>query len=287
MSELTANAGYGIRNLEYKTFRTSPRSPYLSLTLSALQRALVYRASYLLNLLIGLIWVAALYALWQSIYAGQRQVGNFDWPTMRTYLVVSYAISTLHSYSSTARLVYLIRNGGVAAELLRPVDFKCAQLAQVLGAALLEGVIGAGLTLLVGIPLLEVAPPVSLVAALLFLLSVGLGFLIKFLLNFLTAVGAFWTIEGQGLIWGQLAILNLCSGALLPLTLFPHWLQKLLLLLPFHGILFTPLTIYLGQVQGIALASALLQQIGWVVILWWLTRLLWRPAMRALEVQGG
>lgn len=269
--------------------RLSPRSPYLALALSALQRALAYRASYLLNLVGGLVWVAAIYALWRAIYAGSpgTQVGEFDWPAMRTYLVVSYAVNTLHSYSATARLVWLIRNGRVASELLRPLDYLTAQLAQAVGAALFEGLMGTALALGVGLLLLGVAPPVSAPAALCFLLSVALGFLIKFLIYFITALGAFWTVEGQGLIWGQIAIINLCSGALLPLTLFPGWLQTILLALPFQGILYTPLAIYLGHLSGLALAQALGLQLFWLFTLWWLARRAWRPAARALEVQGG
>jgi ABC-2 type transport system permease protein len=296
MSELQLNAECGKRSAERQTFptplsalRTTPRSPYLALALSAWQRALAYRTGYLLNLLTGLVWVAALFALWRAIYAEApgQQVGAFDWPTMRTYLVVSYAVNALHSYSSSARLVYLIRNGGIATELLRPVDYLRAQLAQSLGAALLEGALGAGLALLMGALVLGVEQPVSLWAAALFLLSVGLGFLIKFLLNYITALGAFWTVEGTGLIWAQMAILNLCSGALLPLTLFPGWLQHILLALPFQGIVYTPLAIYLGRLTGQALAQALGLQLVWLCVLWWLARLLWRPAARALEVQGG
>lgn len=287
MNELTANAEALSLRTPHPAFRTIPRSPYLSLALMALQRAVAYRTSYLLNLLTGLVWVMALYALWHAIYIGRVQVGNLDWDAMRTYLVVSYAVNVLHSYSSTARMVWLIRNGGIAAELLRPVDVLRAQLVQSLGAAVLEGALGAALALLLGVLVLTISPPVSALAAGCFVLSVVLGFLIKFILNFITALGAFWTVEGQGLIWGQMAIMNLCSGALLPLTLFPGWLQTILLALPFQGILYTPLTIYLGQRQGMAIAQALGWQVGWVLILWWLARVLWRPAMRALEVQGG
>jgi ABC-2 type transport system permease protein len=294
MSKLTVNAECGVRSVKHSAFRTphsafrtTPRWPYLALALSAWQRALAYRTTYLYNLISGVVWIMALSALWRSLYAEQGQVGEFDWSAMRTYLVVSYAVDALHSYSATARLVWLIRNGRVASELLRPLDYLTAQLAQAVGAALFEGLLGAVLALGLGLVVLGVAPPVTVGAAVCFLLSVALGFLIKFLVYFITALGAFWTVEGQGLIWGQIAIINLCSGALLPLTLFPGWLQTILLALPFQGILYTPLAIYLGHIQGLALLQALGVQLFWVIALWWLARLLWRPATRALEVQGG
>ena len=103
------------------------------------------------------------------------------------------------------------------------------------------------LALVVAVLAVGVAPPASPAAALLFLPSVALGFVIKFLVSFLAALLCFW---GVGLIWAQTAVVNLFSGALVPLAFFPNWLRAFAAWAPFQGIIATPLAIYQGQAAG-------------------------------------
>ncbi|MFN8491817.1 MAG: ABC-2 family transporter protein [Caldilineaceae bacterium] len=267
--------------------RLQPHPPYLTLALCTLQQRAAYRMTLFFNLATGLIWVVVLYYLWRTVYASTTQMGDFDWQAMRTYIGVSYAVNSLLSYGAVGAMTWNVRTGRIATELLRPLDYLLTQLAQSVGIAVLEGCLGSTMALLLGIFLLHISPPASFSAACFFLISVALGYLIKFLVSFMAALLCFWTIEGQGIIWGQIAVINLFSGALIPLNLLPSWLQTIVLALPFQGILFTPVSIYIGRLQGAALAWALAAQIGWVIILWFLAQLLWRPATRALEFQGG
>ncbi len=270
-----------------RPLRVAPRPKYQALAIAAIQRAIAYRGTTLLSLLSGLVWVAMLYYLWRTVYADRPRLGDFDWSQMRTYIVVSYAVSALISFSSAARILSVVRNGDIAMELLRPVDYLLFQLAQSFGSALIEGLLGGVIALLLGFLLLGIAPPVSAPATLLFLLSVGLGFLIKFLITFMVALLCFWTKNGLGLIWAQTAVISLFSGALIPLQLLPGWLRIAALAAPFRGIVYTPVMIYMGAIEGAALWWALSLQLFWVIALWRLTRLMWMPAMRALDLQGG
>jgi ABC-2 type transport system permease protein len=253
----------------------------------AVQRAVAYRMATLNNMFANLIWVGVLYYLWQAVFAANPQIAGFDWARMRTYILVSYAVNALLSFYTEARIVNTIRTGAVSVELVRPIDFLAAQLAQALGAAAIEGLLSTIFALILGIFLLDVAPPSSPEAAIFFLISVVLGFLVKFLLGYLTALLAFWTLNGIGLLWARQAVTNIFSGAIIPLALFPGWLKTLALALPFQAIISTPLEIYLGDTQGVAVAEALVVQLGWIAGLWLLARWLWGPCVRSLRIQGG
>ena len=61
------------------------------------------------------------------------------------------------------------------------------------------------------------------------------------LISFLAALLCFWTVNGVGLIWAQTAVVNLLSGALVPLAFFPYWLRAFAAWAPFQGIIATPL----------------------------------------------
>jgi ABC-2 type transport system permease protein len=276
-----------INKEEPLNLRLAPRPKYLSLAAAAVQRAVTYRMATVNNLVAGLVWVGVLYYLWQTVFATTPRLGEFDWDRMRTYVLVSYAINSLLLFYTESRITNAIRTGDVAMELIRPIDFLTAQLAQALGAAVVEGLLSSVFALLIGVFLLDIAPPVSFAAACFFLISVGLGFLVKFLISYLTALLCFWTTNGIGLLWARSAVTNLFSGAIIPLALFPDWLKTVALALPFQAIVTTPLAIYLGDVRGLALAEALGVQLVWIAALWLLARWLWGPCVRSLRIQGG
>lgn len=267
--------------------RLSPRSKYLSIMIAAVQRAIAYRGTTFLNLVSHLIEVAVLYYLWRTVFSGRADIAGFDWDQMRTYILVSYAVSSLLSFYSLMRMTQGIRTGEIATELIRPIDYLNMQLAQTFGAALIEGVLSGALTIVLGVLVLDISAPVSIPAALLFFLSVWLGFLIKFLTSYLVALLCFRTMNAVGLIWAHTAIIQLFSGALIPLQFFPGWLRTLSLALPFQAIVYTPLAIYLGKLQGNAMWLAMGVQVLWVIVLWIVARLLWSVSLRALDIQGG
>jgi ABC-2 type transport system permease protein len=53
------------------------------------------------------------------------------------------------------------------------------------------------------------------------------------------------------------------------------------------GVAVAAASVYLGQVSGVQALQAIAVQAGWVVLLWFAARLLWRGALRALTIHGG
>ena len=267
--------------------RLAPRPKYLSLMLMAVQALLAYRGTLALNIASNQIWVVVLFFLWQSVYAARPEVAGFDWSRMKSYLLLAFAVNALLSFYVEARLINTIRTGQVAVELLRPLDYLTAQLAGAIGAALVEGAFSAGLALGLGLIAFGLPAPASPLAAVLFPVSVALGFLVKFLISYLTGLLCFWTQSAFGLLLTRAAVTNTFSGVLIPLAFFPEPWRTLVGWLPFPTIVATPVGIYLGTVAGAAVWPALAVQTGWAVVLWLLARRLWQPASRSLTVHGG
>ena len=268
--------------------RLAPRPRYLALAFTGAQRMIAYPRTVLLNLMANLVWLAVSYQLWGAVFASTAQVGSFDWARMRTYVLLSQALVLfLNATDSVYRMVFLVRMGDIATELLRPYDILKGQLAISTGSALVSGGLGAGVIAAIGFLRLDALPPASPEAAALFGVSLVLGFLLRFLVGFISALITFWTMNWLGVSWAQSALVSILSGALIPLELYPEWLRSLALVFPFHGILHTPLAIYLGDLRGGAIVGALAIQAFWVVALWGVARLMWRPGVRALDIQGG
>jgi ABC-2 type transport system permease protein len=82
-------------------------------------------------------------------------------------------------------------------------------------------------------------------------------------------------------------IIIVFSGALVPLPLFPDWMQPALRLQPFAGLLDIPLRIYSGHLGAPDALAALARQAVWVIVLVALGRLLMARVMSRLQAQGG
>lgn len=268
--------------------RLTPRSGYLALATASMQRSVAYRNTTIMNLVSNLVWMVVLFHVWQSVYkSSPSALHGYDWELMRTYLLVAFATNALLSLAVESEMFFSIGSGRVAVELMRPLDYMSARLAEALGAAAFEGAIAGAMAFSLGALVFGATPPASGLAALLFLPSVLLGFLVKFLLSFLIALLCFRTLNTKGLVWARAAVTDVLSGALVPLAFLPDWLHALAASAPFQAIIHTPVSVYLGRLEGDALWHALGAQLLWVAALWLLARVLWRPAVRVVTVQGG
>lgn len=264
-----------------------PRPPYLAIVQTAAQQAVAYRINTLSGIVGNFFWIAILYYLWRAAFAREARIGSFTWDEMRTYILLAHGINALVGFPTAQRMMQTIRTGDVVVDMVRPLNYLRAQLAQTAGLAVVEGVCGFAIVLALGLFVVEIVPPVSPLAAVLFVGSVAIGFVTKFLVVFSVSLLCFWTINSLGLNWAQLAVVNVLSGVIVPIQFLPGWLQPLAEWSPLRGIVATPVGMYLGQYEGRALLATLALQVGWLVALWVAADRAWPRAFRAVEIQGG
>jgi ABC-2 type transport system permease protein len=258
---------------------------YRALARATARAALTYRFNLLLGMGAVLVQLVALLAVWRVILA-QSPVNGFTWPQMRAYLLVAFAAGTVVSILGDFRMALRILDGDVALDLVKPVDYQKARLAESLGGLWIEllligVVVGATLALTGGVD----TPPGPALA--LFTVSMLLLVPLKFLIVYVSTLACFWTQNFMGVQWARLAVVNLFSGALIPLVYLPHWLATAAQWSPFAGLTSTPALIFLGRLgvrEGLLFVGV---QLGWVLVLWFGARLVWRSALRALTVNGG
>jgi viologen exporter family transport system permease protein len=246
---------------------------------------LEYRLNVLLGMVATLVQLVALLAVWRVLLT-ESPVQGFTWPQMQAYLLVAFASGALVSINGDFRMAFRIQSGLVALDLVKPVDYQRSRFAEALGGLWLEVLIVlaacAGVVVVLGGVSVPAGPGLALFAVSMLLLVP-----LKFLILYLTSLVCFWTQNYMGVQWARLAVVNLLSGALIPLAYLPAWLGTTAKWSPFAGLTSTPALIYIGRVdagEGLQLVAV---QFGWVVALWFAARLLWRAAVRQLTVNGG
>jgi ABC-2 type transport system permease protein len=212
-----------------------------------------------------------------------------SYQSLITYVVLGQAFSFGRPGQRRViiRISSNIRSGDVALDLIRPTDYQLLHLSDTLAAYIAE-------TLMVSLPSYALAllvfgidPPASWEAALGFVASLAGAFLLVFSLDFFIGLMAFWTVSVWGLAYAKMAVVDVLAGTIVPLSLFPDWLERIAMALPFRGIAYVPLSIYSGAIRGPDIWTNILTQLAWGIALMLLTRLLWLRARQRLVVQGG
>jgi viologen exporter family transport system permease protein len=266
--------------------RVSPLGRYAALASGAIQERLAYRNAFFLSVLSHLLGCIALIYLWRSVYGNRPSLNGFTWPQLQTYLLLTFLTNSVAGWQAEITMVNRIANGTIGIDLLKPFDFQLARLVETLGCAAFEATVLLLVLALVALCLGGILLPADLTTFVLACVSFGLGLLIKFGIQFLTCLLAFWSNHGWGIVQGRVALTQLFSGALVPLPFMPDGLRGVAEFLPFQGIVYLPSSIYLGQAGERAL-GLLASQAAWALGLLFLGRLSFAGALRKVTIHGG
>lgn len=242
------------------------------------------RTRFLIGIGSYFIYVSVYAAIYRAIYAGQASVGGLSSREALTYVAVAWVLRSLYTNTLDREVTEDVRRGDIALSLLRPVDYPWSRLASAAGEALVRAMLFTLPAAAVIASVYRVQSPQGLLPTLGFLLGTVLAFVVYSQLNLLVGLTAVFTEHTIGVQRAKNAMVDLLGGVLIPLTFFPGWAQTALAWLPFQAITYTPVAMYLGQLD---ILRGLAVQLIWVLVLFALLRRLWRRALDQLTVQGG
>ena len=241
---------------------------------------LAYRARYYVGVMTYVFNVAVYYFIWRAVFRDSTTVVGLSLPEMVTYVAVGWTIRSFYFNEIDRDLAAQVQEGRLAMNLIRPVDFQTVMIADAAGqSAFRAALFTLPIALVVGL-LFPVRPPASVAAGAMFVLSAALSF-------FLVGLIAIRTKSIEGILRAKYMVLELLSGLLIPTTLFPGPLRRVLFATPFPHINFTPAALYLGKAAGGEAARLLSIQAGWAVLLLAAGRILWARARLRITIQGG
>ena len=270
-----------------KFFRT-----YLPFTSNELKRNMAYKGAFYLFLICSLFASFINYYLWMAIYgsAENATLGGLSRNEMVVYVFMSYIAASLVMISISRQVSQDVVKGNVAMTLIKPMDYRLSLIAQSFGS-LIYHFFMPSVFVWIALEIYKVKvlglPVISISHILLFLVSVGLSFLIYVLFDFCFGMIAFFTTHICLLLLCDDWVVSFLTGQLIPLTFFPEAVQRIFDFLPFSSMVYTPVMIYLGKYTGSDLLFVLTRQAVWVVLLYLLGSLIWRQVTKRLIVLGG
>ncbi|WP_160672082.1 ABC-2 family transporter protein [Clostridium sp. C8-1-8] len=265
---------------------------YIPFFKCSLQRFIAYRVNVLMFILGNIIATFVIYYLWKAIFAnsGQSVLNGFTATEMALYVFMSKITAGILDNNATYLVGGEVKDGSIAMTLIKPINFMGRVLFQSFGGTAAFIIFAALplwiILLIVRFVTLGELPP-DIITLVLYLVSCILAYFVLFFFNYCIGLLAFSFTNLWGISQIQAAVVEFCSGALIPLVFFPHWFQNVLKFVPFSSMNYTPIMIYLGKIRGHELINSLIVQLVWIVLLALLSNLMWNRSMKRLTILGG
>ncbi len=248
-----------------------------------------YRTDFALSLLSGIFPVGVQLFLWNAVYgSSQESVYGYTKLEVIGYTLLAALFAKMMATGFEYEISKDIKDGQLSKFIVQPIRYGPYRLSRFLGEkgpqlivlAVLAGIACVLLRIYAG---LDITGTGLLLCAAALIVSVLLNFLIYYCLSTVS----FWLLEVWGIFYTFALIALLASGGVFPIDMFGPVVQQALGVLPFPYLVFFPVHIALGRVDGDALLQGFGVQFIWIVVLIALTGVLWRAGLRKYESAGG
>ncbi|MGE5615186.1 MAG: ABC transporter permease [Bacillota bacterium] len=206
-----------------------------------------YRSHVLVSLFVGPVYFLVQVFIWKAVYAARGTVNGLTLEQMITYFGVSVLMNYLIMDFADWNLQMLVHTGKFLTYMLRPMSHVYFALSQKVGHRLLGFAIEFIPVYLIFFLIFRISliPASPVYAA----ISIILGFLMMFLVDYCIGITAFWLTRTSGVRRMFLVLRNICSGVFLPLVFYPMPVQKVLFFLPFQFIAYVPARVCIGSYE--------------------------------------
>jgi len=250
---------------------------------------LQYRTAALAGISTQFFWGIMNILIYQAFYNNTNTSMTLE--SLITYVWLNQAfMGLIYFFSVDKDMIRQIKNGDIAYEIVRPYNpylwwfFK--SLATKYATTLLR------FSPIIIIPLFlphpfNLALPYSAFNFILFVICLFLGSLIVTAIHLIIQAFAFYTVNDEGVSRLIIIIAEFLSGFIIPIPLFPIWLQNLVYFLPFRLVGDLSFRVYSNN---ITVNEALLNisfQVIWISILVFIGYKITTKALNKMHIQGG
>ena len=271
--------------------------PYAAAFAARFMLLLQYRAAALAGFATQCWWGGIKVMVYAAFYAAAPAAASTSLSLSQTitYTWVAQALFALVPWTGDPEIGQAVRTGAVGYDRLCPVDTygwwyaraAAWMTAKVVPRAALMLAFAGVLLPLIGLETWSWRPPPDVAQASLFAVSAVLLVALSSAWVMLLNLAAVRFLDERGVNALTASLIIVFSGNLLPLPLFPNWMQTFLFVQPFAGMLDIPVRIYSGDLVGERALAGLALQAGWTGFFILVGRIWMERLMGRLQMQGG
>lgn len=261
---------------------------HLHILLMGFKELIAYRVTIVMLVFSIPIVLFARYYMLAALYAdGRETVDGYSLQGVLTYLVCAWLLRSFFRTGVDRRLGRMVRSGDVVFDLMRPINFVSLTFFRATGKSLNRFLFISGPLIIVFLATDVLIFPTDVLRWLVFAVMVLLGYVIAFELQFIVGLLAFYIGYNLSLIWTFDLVIQVLAGLLLPLHFFPDSLERLVMMLPFRHIYYTPTQVFMGHLAVDECFPVMFSSLLWVLGLGLLSYGLYRSGVRRLVIAGG
>ncbi len=250
---------------------------------NAMMQATAYRSNTLIKSIGKILYVYVQMCLWTALSHSNH---NIDISQTITYVIVTNMIGIFVDVNVIQLINDRIRTGDISLDLMRPFDFRLYAFSYGIGNNIVNIIFQFIPTITFCIIVCH--KYISIVGCIpAFIVSMIFATIISFLFYFIIGILAFWLMVTWPINMLLGAVHKLLSGSWIPLWLFPEKARKIVELLPFSQIYYSPVSIIVTNKNADEILKVLLGQVIWIVVLYIVSLIMWKSGTKRLEVQGG
>jgi ABC-2 type transport system permease protein len=258
---------------------------YPTLLRIGLAEAVAYRAEFIVWMLATTMPLVMLAIM--SAVASEAPVGRFDQDAFIAYYLITLVVRQMTGAWVAWEMVQEVKEGTLALRLLRPIHPLAGYSAESLAAVPMRALISLPLTIAVLLIAARHNMSHDPVNVLVFLASLPGAWVLNFSVSAMIGTLSLF-IESSLQIWELwMGCFMLLSGYLLPLSLFPPWLERITRILPFSYLQAFPVETLTGIRDRHQALAGLGAQWAWALGALVTMLLFWRRGIRRFAAYGG
>ncbi|MFC1748278.1 ABC transporter permease [Pseudomonadota bacterium] len=264
-------------------------SKYVQVARISWENGFVYRLNFVMWRVRMVIQFLTLYFLWAVVTGNQEQIYSYSQSEILTYILLSSLVVAIVFSSRSIDAQGEIASGDLNNHLVKPVNYFSYWLSRDFSDKILNVVFSF---LEISVLLLILKPPFILQSNPLtyfhFFLSITLATALYFIFSFIVSMSTFWYYQHNG--WAQrflvFVLLRTLGGGLFPIDMLPPIITKILLTLPTAYFIYFPMQVYLERLEPIYIYSGYLIQVFWIIILYFVSHLMWKKGLKIYGAFG-
>jgi ABC-2 type transport system permease protein len=246
---------------------------WLTVLRISLSERLIYRADFALGTLMRFLPIVTQIFLWGAVFSGlaasgaeARRIAGYSYHDFIAYYLLTMIGRALSSMPGLASgIARDIRDGTVKKYLLQPIDMLGFLLLTRVAHKLVYYTVALGPFALVFYlcrGFFSGWPDATTLLA--FLASLGMAFVLGFLIEATLGMIGFWFLEVSSLLFVFMLLSFFCSGHMFPLDMLPGFWQAVLRAIPLQYLAYFPAAVFLGKITGAALLWGLAIEAAWI-----------------------
>ena len=250
-----------------------------------------YRTAAIAGLSTQFFWGMMLIFIYIAFYTYGNNVDSMSLSQIITYTWLHQSFYALLSVRlSDEEIADSISSGNVAYEIIRPYNLYFWWYIKVFAKRVASGILRIIPVVLLAFMLPEpygLSLPSSFLNFILFMVSLILGIFIVTGINMLVYTIGFYTYNQNGISQIINSLIEVLSGAYLPVVFLPMFIQKVTYFLPFRMITDLPFRLYSNNIGVNEGLISILFQFIWIIILIVVGNLIVKKSLKKVFVQGG